>query len=410
MSGAAATMVGKKHFRSLVAVWRPVSNIKQQQPAQAAQTAPTTHIIPSVPPPVPRKARSRRSEPFDANLLCSKLEAAILQQDDSQPQRRSQRASLSGPGYVPRNAARQFASTTTPLPPDQQSKLPQRAKSLHGTKAHIQRVDAYQSGMNPKQLMASLSIGMSESEAMAMVEQPRRQPSKSKRRSLPPSTKIPTDSDRATSKASTHPTGSQPTSYRPAEASARNQKRRSLQHSAAVNQALESAASTDQPPASLPSIASHQYADLPEFLRCPLDGVPEFRQLRDMDNEMPYLMPMDDGPAVNARGSVKRPKLPEAHDRNDWCQRSQCSDDMRLLLSRPLGRKKHQRAQRAGEKKNTAGGSGVEQAQGKPDALVRRRSHEDSVDEQRLGGNGFRLEEKNSRRQSLFNPLRKLLH
>lgn len=282
-------------------------------------------------------------------------------------------------------------------------------------KAKLDRVDAHESGMNPKQLMANMSIGMSESEAMGMVEQPRRNESKSKRASLPPTTGT-VDSGRATRKGS----DAGPLPYKPGDSSHRNsEKRRSLHQSAALNQAMETLANSPHASASS-TLPTHQHSlphpdQYPDFFRKSLDDVPEFRQLRDRDNEMPYLMPMENGPTLE-NGAAKRPKIPDSHDRNDWSQRSQCSDDMRHLLNRPLMRKK-QRAHKAGDAQSKVaegrGKKGEKGAGGRPDTLMRQKSQGDLPEEEQSVGNEAKMikqEEKVKRRQSLLNPFRKFLH
>ncbi|KAF2724156.1 hypothetical protein K431DRAFT_282425 [Polychaeton citri CBS 116435] len=73
--------------------------------------------------------QQQQQQPFDASLLCQKLEAHKREQDAvrrrrqqqrqaQQPQQQSQSKSRSAAHFVPKSAAAQFAATTTPLKTD----------------------------------------------------------------------------------------------------------------------------------------------------------------------------------------------------------------------------------------------------------------------------------------------------
>ncbi|TKA64754.1 hypothetical protein B0A55_10192 [Friedmanniomyces simplex] len=104
----------------------------------------------------------------DATVLAAKLKALQLEEVDNEPRPPTNKPDPSKrASYVPRNAAKVFAATTTPAQNNGANHM-KRAKSL----AHRQKPVFAADGkpcINPKQLHAALSLGMSENEAVANI-------------------------------------------------------------------------------------------------------------------------------------------------------------------------------------------------------------------------------------------------
>ncbi|KAK3117414.1 hypothetical protein LTR53_001253 [Teratosphaeriaceae sp. CCFEE 6253] len=234
----------------------------------------------------------------DAGLLAAKLQALQVIEATSTPvpDLPSKRDPSKRASYIPRSAAAVFAATTAQA----HDKTP-HAQPIKGasTVAPGQRPLFTADGkpcLNPKQLQAALSLGMSESEAIATAAT-RRLSDNARQRSI--------DQQCAPPEHHSQPERSRSTrGYRPGDAAKRKleNKRRSMQPQHAP-------LPQPHPQAKLIAV-QHGFHTTLEPETDPGSGVPTTHPTTD-ESRHPTLAP--------------RPHL-TAHDRHNWAQQSQCGD------------------------------------------------------------------------------------
>jgi hypothetical protein len=245
--------------------------------------------------------------PFDATLLTAKLEALQVDNDRLDNRSAAKRDASKRLSYVPRNAAKQFAATTTNNYDPAPVKEVKRASSTAERRKPSFTADG-KPIVNPKQLRAALNIGMTESEATrAIASVPPRRPSagsdhhhKSKRISQ---VLVADEAAQLQRSASTR-------AYRPGDAAKRNaeKKRRSQSLQQQPQQgkliAIKHGSQTTYERETVPGLRTHHLEHIESALE-------------SSDEDQPI-------------GSY-RPKLIH-YDRPDWSQASQCGEDMHRLL------------------------------------------------------------------------------
>ncbi|RMY70429.1 hypothetical protein D0863_05799 [Hortaea werneckii] len=346
----------------------------------------------------PNKAFRKQAAPLDVRLLIAKLETHQRRQAGNmsvgasdQPARdASKRAS-----YVPRYAARQFAATTTTATNgDEHKDAMKRAKTVK--ERPKPSFEAAPQSINPKQLQARLSIGMSENEAMsaAVVAPSSTRPDLGRSNSASSVEK--TDKkhrrsrkDRARSDASelkTKRSVRRPgppreiessentmTAYQPGDAAKRKAEKRSSQ------------AFPGGPPAR------------------PLGYVAEYSlQFADLQAETGKALV--DRPAEEDAHLAMRPTTLRPQDRPNWTQQSQCGDDMRHALGSNWRRRKS-----AGDRNEAL--QALEGAAAAPPPLRTSTSGAMGHEDQTLISDAVKQinrEKKSKRRQSVMALFRKL--
>ncbi|KAK0328060.1 hypothetical protein LTR82_001579 [Friedmanniomyces endolithicus] len=267
---------------------------------QLAPVSTHAHLAPNdqawtAPQPAPTSRSKARRQSVNATMLAAKLHALQLKRIDIMPQEAagnrnpSKRAS-----YVPRHAAQMFTATTTPAPSSNESRDMERAKSGSQRRQSVFATDNEKLCINPKQLHAALSLGMSENEALT---------------SIPAIPSPPSDSDKQQRLASgidERRRQSVGTGYKPGDAAKRNAlKRQSLQV-------------TQQGTPIAIALGSHTTREQ--------DGAPVSSSVlshADPSHEHDTSDPRAQAYLLN-QAHLIRPR-----DRPDWTQQSQCGDETR---------------------------------------------------------------------------------
>lgn len=219
--------------------------------------------------------------------------------------------------YIPRNAARQFAATTTPMPSQASKDAMKRAKSTKERSKPVFTADS-KPCMNPKALKAALNQGMSESEAAtaATAEAPKiRSASAEKQcRDAKPRSHSPPESTSDDLQRSASMRG-----YRPGDADKRNGGKRSSQIVSGTLVAVTHG-----------STATYQQREYALDLK-PLAGLDVAPKLDAHLDSSAIAEEGDDGVHHSHHVDPRRPGL-RPHDRVNWAQESQCGDEMRHHL------------------------------------------------------------------------------
>jgi len=281
----------------------------------------------------PSKAFRKQAAPLDVRLLIAKLETHQRRQAGNMSVGASDQPARDGSkraSYVPRYAARQFAATTTTATTgDDHKDAMKRAKTVK--ERPKPSFEAGPRSINPKQLQARLSIGMSETEAMssAVAAPSSGRPDlgrsnstssvekndKKHRRSRKDRSRSDAASDLKPKRSVRRPAGppreiesseNTMTAYQPGDAAKRKAEKRS-------SQAFQA------PPAR------------------PLGYVAEYSlQFTDLQAETgKALMYREEDSSMAMRPTTLRPQ-----DRPNWTQQSQCGDDMRHALGANRRRRK----------------------------------------------------------------------
>lgn len=315
-----------------------------------------------MPPPCSNARRQQAQQPFDVTLLCTKLEDHRRKLDTgrSRPQ---QRNAIPEPSYVPQNAANQFAATTTPVRREQGAQA-KRSSTTSWPKSTFM-ADG-KPCVNPKQLRAALSIGMSEAEMLATgSNDPVHQ-------SIPPddARSPPKERSRSRTRCSAENPVSQPSnaekpmrSYKPGDAARRRVQYVAVKHG---------------------SMTAYERVEVP--------GLPASQGLDALIEDA-------------EQHDLHRPTL-HAYDRPNWAQASQCGDDMRRVLDFPL-RRKHHHAVPEEDVPNFTACVGAEMYEGRPQ-LTRHKSENDApVNLVNDAVAAIKREEKAKRRQSMLGFLKR---
>ncbi|KAK1055201.1 hypothetical protein LTR74_015851 [Friedmanniomyces endolithicus] len=267
------------------------------QPAQVsayAELSPDDHALTRLQPAHIGRSKTQRQS-VDAKMLALKLQALQYERVDMLPTKSAGRRDPSKRiSYVPRSAAEMFVATTTPAPSSNEMRDMKRAKSVAHRRKSVFAADNGNLCINPKQLHAALSLGMSESEALA---------------SIPSIPSPPSDSDkqqRLASGTDERRRQSVGTGYKPGDAAKRNAlKRQSLLPS-----------SRGKPVAI--ALGSHTTRETEDALGSGC-GIIQAHAHREPDTSDPraqtYLL---------NQAHLIRPR-----DRPDWTQQSQCGDEAR---------------------------------------------------------------------------------
>ncbi|RMY18420.1 hypothetical protein D0866_13178 [Hortaea werneckii] len=280
----------------------------------------------------PNKAFRKQAAPLDVRLLIAKLETHQRRQTGNmsvgasdQPARdASKRAS-----YVPRYAARQFAATTTTATNgDEHKDAMKRAKTVK--ERPKPSFEAAPRSINPKQLQARLSMGMSENEAMSAAV-------------VAPSSTRP-DLGRSNSASSVQKTDKKHRRSRKdrARSDASDLKTKRSVRRPGPPREIESSENTMT--AYQPGDAAKRKAEkrssqaFPGPAR-PLGYVAEYSlQFADLQAETGKALV--DRPAEEESQLAMRPTTLRPQDRPNWTQQSQCGDDMRHALGSNWRRRK----------------------------------------------------------------------
>ncbi|KAK1058396.1 hypothetical protein LTR74_013439 [Friedmanniomyces endolithicus] len=229
----------------------------------------------------------------DAKMLALKLQALQYERVDMLPSKSAGRRDPSKrTSYIPRSAAEMFVATTTPAPSSNESRDTKRAKSGAQRRKSILDADDGKLCINPKQLRAALSLGMSESEALASIAAI---PS-------PPSDGI--EQQRRASSGNELRRQSVASGYKPGDAAKRNAiKRQSLQV-------------TQQGKPVVIALGSHTTRENEDALgSAPSLALAHLEHDSYDPRAQPYLL---------NHAHLIRPR-----DRPDWTQQSQCGDETR---------------------------------------------------------------------------------
>ncbi|KAK5120281.1 hypothetical protein LTR85_006487 [Meristemomyces frigidus] len=326
--------------------------------------------------------------------------------------------------YVPQNAAKHFAATTTPMSTEASADL-KRARS---TKERI-KPDFHPESMptvNPKQLTAALSLGMSESEvgAAAAAAEPGAEPKGAPAHLTVPAAhktranrqsrvvRTATEENRLRSKARSqspdadeqvHPMSS----YKPGDAAKRAADRRKSQimpsHGRLIT--VDHGATTTQHREYTLEFSDPKRTEIPDAF--------DFAIAEDDAHHTDSHHHSHHFDSQQQHHVVHRPAL-KPHDRHNWAQESQAGDEMRHHLHRPhFGRRKSSSktaADREDARQALEGGSSGSNSQ-RPSGPARHKSADTLPDTQALVSDAVRLikkEEKAKRRQSIVGFFKRL--
>ena len=285
------------------------------------------------------KVYQKQTRGLDTQLLVAKLEAHQRRDDSSESSHTASKREISKrSSYVPRHAARQFSATTTQsTDSDEGSKdAIKRAKSFSQRAKPVEVENSKRTSIvNPKQFQAALSVGMSESEAIAVVtssyplshrssqstigkgEQQRRD---SRKDSMTSKQTTGEKTRRSTHKHRSHsPPPSLPTTssivqrsgsmsgYKPGDAAKRNAEKRRSQ------------------------IVQPQGRPVGGVMEYSLTFTDRIDEDAVADGSNPHRDPVIAAPEDYADNALSRPPL-KPHDRVNWTQQSQCGDSTHDLL------------------------------------------------------------------------------
>jgi hypothetical protein len=329
----------------------------------------------------PARSIQKQKAPFDARLLCAKLEAHQRELDLQRARREQREAPKRRSMFFPQTAARQFAATTTCMPdmPVKRSNTTRPVVSLP--------MNSEPQSMNPKQILAARSAGMSETEAVNAVSHAN-EPVR-KRDSLSP-----------ISSSQQHETTEKParkSSERRSDEGRRDgreevREKRKSYHPGDAEKRRNEGKPTNYSDFSF----GLQIHETPSFMTKP--AVPAYRQARDADVEMPYgPLALSTQPEISDEPTELPRGRPRPQDRPNWRQDSTCGDETRDMLQRLHGsgkptttKARHHDARRAHSEHRTNGTS--------PEAQPRRGSENLISDAVKL----IKEEKKVRKRESVF--------